>query len=248
VADALPTLLLFARTPAAGSVKTRLVPPLSDQEVLALYLAFLEDAAAAYAAPGQWNAVLEVEPDPEDPALAALFRVPWVRRRQAAGDLGNRLAFAFEREFGAGAPAALAVGSDHPALERRLLEEAFLRLRAGDSAVVIPAEDGGYCAIGLRSGVSVRQLFEGIPWSTAAVLEKTRERLAALRLEAAFLETGYDVDRPEDLERLRRDLLRRHPAAPDYPRATARVLGGLRSGSRGFRERPVRPGSPAETP
>lgn len=205
-------------------MKTRLVPPLSESEALALYVAFLEDAARIYAAPSRWRAVLDAEPDPEDPAFVALFPPPWTRRRQAPGDLGERLSFAFEREFSEGAPAALAVGSDHPALGRELLERAFARL-AGRDAVVIPAEDGGYCAIGLAAGTPVREVFSGIPWSTDSVLSVTRARFAGLRLSADILEEAYDVDRPEDLERLRRDLLRRDPAGSDYPEATARALG-----------------------
>jgi rSAM/selenodomain-associated transferase 1 len=223
----LPGLLLFARTPAAGKVKTRLAPPLSQAEVLALYLAFLEDASRVYCRPERWRAILEADPDPDDPALATRFPAPWSRRRQAQGDLGERLSAAFEREFASGAPAALAVGSDHPSLERRLIEEAFDAIEAGARAAVIPARDGGYCAIALDSGVSPRRIFSGIPWSTPSVLAATRERFVSLGLPAAFLEESYDVDRPEDLELLREDLARRDPAGADYPEATARALGIL---------------------
>jgi rSAM/selenodomain-associated transferase 1 len=229
--ERLPTLLLFARTPQAGRVKTRLVPPLSEPDALRLYQAFLEDAAAIYAAPGRWGSVLEAEPDPDDPALAALFPAPWRRQKQASGDLGERLAAAFEREFAGGAPSAVAVGSDHPAMERRLLEEAFARLALGSEAAIIPAEDGGYCAIGLTAGVPVRDVFLEIPWSTSLGLSATRQRLAALGLSETVLEPAYDVDRPEDLDRLRRDLARRDPGGRDYPRATARLLGSLAGAS-----------------
>jgi uncharacterized protein len=225
VAGRLPTLLLFARTPVLGKVKTRLVPPLSEPEALHLYLAFLEDAAAIYAAPGRWRCVLEAEPDPDDPVLAALFPDPWRRQKQTPGDLGERLGSAFEREFTQGAPSAIAVGSDHPALERRQLEEAFTQLALGSQAVIIPAEDGGYCAVGLAAGACVREVFSDIPWSTSSVLAVTQKRFAALGLEAAVLAPAYDVDRPEDLHRLRRDLARRDPRGRDYPRATARLLG-----------------------
>jgi uncharacterized protein len=227
----LPTLLLFARTPAPGRVKTRLVPPLSEAEALNLYLAFLEDAAAIYRAPGRWRCVLEVEPDPDEATLAALFPSPWRRERQAPGDLGERLAASFEREFSRGAPSAVAVGSDHPALEKRQLEESFTRLESGSEAVVVPAEDGGYCAIGLASGVPVREVFSEVPWSTSSVLSATRQRFAALGLQAAVLEPAYDVDRPEDLDRLRRDLARRDPRGRDFPRATARLLRSLAEAS-----------------
>jgi rSAM/selenodomain-associated transferase 1 len=222
-----PSLLLFARTPERGKVKTRLVPPLSEPEALDLYRAFLEDAAGICEAAGRWRSVLLAEPDPEEATLTALFPAPWTRCRQAAGDLGERLAAAFETEFFRGAPAAVAVGSDHPALRREEIEEAFRRLAHGDEAVVIPADDGGYCAIGLAARVPVRDVFEGIPWSSSGVLRATRDRFAARGIRASFLEPAYDVDRPEDLLRLRRDLARRDPAGEDYPRATARVLRGL---------------------
>jgi uncharacterized protein len=231
VEHALPSLLLFARTPKLGKVKTRLVPPLSEPEALNLYLAFLEDTAAIYLEPGRWHCVLEAEPDPDDPALAALFPSPWRRQKQAPGDLGERLAAAFEREFSRGAPFAVAVGSDHPALEKRQLEETFSRLARGSQATVIPAEDGGYCAIGLAAGVPVHQVFSEIPWSTSFVLSAARKRFAALGMDAAVLEPAYDVDRPEDLDRLRRDLARRDSQGSDYPRATARLLRSLAEAS-----------------
>lgn len=227
----LPSLLLFARTPKLGKVKTRLVPPLSEPEALNLYLAFLEDSAAIYPEPGHRHCVLEAEPDPDDPVLATLFPTPWRRRKQATGDLGERLAAAFEREFSRGAPFAVAVGSDHPALEKRQLQETFARLALGREATVIPAEDGGYCAIGLAACVPVHQVFSEIPWSTSFVLSATRKRFAALGLDAAVLEPAYDVDRPEDLDRLRRDLARRDSRGSDYPRATARLLRSLAEAS-----------------
>ena len=225
MASRLPTLLLFARTPEAGRVKTRLVPPLSTAGALALYVGFLEDASKLYGGAPRWRAVLEAEPDPDSPLLAALFPVPWTRRRQAEGDLGQRLAAAFEREFAGGAPAAVAVGSDHPGLELRRIEEVFAALEGGSSAAVIPASDGGYCAIGLTADAPVGEVFAGIPWSSPSVLKATRERLARLSLPAVFLEESYDVDRPEDLDRLRADLAHRDPGATDYPEATARALG-----------------------
>jgi rSAM/selenodomain-associated transferase 1 len=219
-----PSLLLFARTPERGKVKTRLVPPLSEPEALVLYRAVLEDASVISGAPGRWRSMLLAEPDPEEASLAALFPPPWARCRQAAGDLGERLAAAFEAEFARGAPAAVAVGSDHPALRRARIEEAFARLTLGDDAVVIPADDGGYCAIGLSARVRAREVFEDIPWSSPRVLSATRDRLAARAIRAAYLEPAYDVDRPEDLDRLRSDLARRDPSGGDYPRATARAL------------------------
>jgi rSAM/selenodomain-associated transferase 1 len=222
-----PCLVLFARSPAPGTVKTRLVPPLSAEEAARLYRAFLEDAARAYVFPGRWECVLDAHPEPDTPALSALFGSPWRREKQGAGGLGERLAAAFEREFSRGAPAVVAVGSDHPALSRRLLAECFGALVEGFDASVVPAEDGGYCAIGLAPHVPVRRVFDGVPWSSPSVLEATRERMRAAGLRLAELETAYDVDRPEDLRRLRLDLASRDPESPDYPRATARAMATL---------------------
>jgi rSAM/selenodomain-associated transferase 1 len=223
----LPSLLLFARAPVEGTVKTRLVPPLTAPSALRLYRAFLEDAARVYRAPGLWDAVLEAEPDPDNPELVDLFTPPWRREAQTPGDLGSRLAGAFRRAFAAGAPAAVAVGSDHPALPRRSIEEAFTRLSRATSASLIPSEDGGYCAIGLSSGSPIEEIFRDIPWSSPAAFAVTRERMRQANLSVAVLEAGYDVDRPQDLDRLRRELASRDAAAPDFPTATARTLAEI---------------------
>jgi hypothetical protein len=229
MASTLPSLLLFARAPVEGKVKTRLVPPLTGPGALRLYHAFLEDAARVYRAPGLWNAVLEAAPDPEDADLARLFASPWRREAQSGGDLGARLAHAFQRAFTGGASCAVAVGSDHPALPRRSIEEAFAHLSRGRTASLIPAEDGGYCAIGLSWDAPVGEIFRDIPWSTASAFDATRVRLRQAGISIEVLEAGYDVDRPEDLVRLRRDLSSRDSAAPDFPLSTARVLAEILS-------------------
>ena len=125
----------------------------------------------------------------------------------------------------------LAVGSDHPALRRHLVEEAFELLTGACEAVVIPAKDGGYCAVGLVPSAPLRELFDNIPWSSSWVLEETLGRMRSARLRVTLLPESYDIDRPEDIGRLRQDLALRDPAAPDYPRATARVLAALSEGS-----------------
>ena len=227
VADPLPTLILFARTPALGKVKTRLCPPLSAEGVLSLYVAFLEDAARVYGGSRRWAPVLAAQPEPDDPVLARLFAPPWRRQLQAPGDLGAKLASAFEDARARGAAAVLAVGSDHPALPLAQVGEAFDAIAAGSDAAVVPAEDGGYCAIALGPRAEPQLVFRDVPWSTPEVLAVTRARLASAGLTLATLDAAYDVDRPADLERLRGDLARRDAGAPDFPAATARALIAL---------------------
>ncbi len=92
---------------------------------------------------------------------------------------------------------------------------------------MIPAEDGGYCAIAFSAGAAWREALRDVPWSTAEVLDVTRRRLSDCGVELWTLPAGYDVDRPEDLDRLRRDLSARDREAPDFPVATARALAAL---------------------
>ena len=223
----LPTLILFARTPALGTVKTRLSPPLSREGVLSLYVAFLEDASRVYGSSPRWTPVLAAEPEPDDAVLARIFGPPWRRQGQAPGDLGAKLAHAFEAELERGVPAVLAVGSDHPALPLARVEEAFDAITAGSDGAVVPAEDGGYCAIALSRRVQPSLVFRDVPWSTPEALAVTRARLESAGLALATLAMAYDVDRPEDLTRLRRDLAQRDPSGLDFPKATALALRTL---------------------
>ena len=218
------TLNLFARAPEPGRVKTRLWPLLGPDGAASLYRAFLEDASRAYLQPEAWEAVLSVDGDTDDPELARLFPPPWRRELQEEGDLGARLSRAFLRSFSGGASFAVAVGSDHPALPRRSLSAAFAALDAGSDAAIIPADDGGYCAIALSHRVEPEKVFAGIPWSSTSVLQATRERLGDIGARLTLLPTLYDVDRPEDIGRLVRDLAGRNPLDEDFPRATARAL------------------------
>jgi rSAM/selenodomain-associated transferase 1 len=217
------TLILFARAPVAGTVKTRLAGVLGPEGAARLYRAFLEDAARVYAGTG-WTAVLYADPDPDEKILTAIFARPWTRAAQASGDLGFRLASAFEAERARGASAVLAVGSDHPALPRRSLAELFQAVEEGEDVAVIPARDGGYCAIALAPRAAISAVFDDIPWSSAGTLAATVDRARAAGLRVALTAPAYDVDRPEDLQTLARDLARRDPADDDYPHATARAL------------------------
>jgi hypothetical protein len=218
-----PALLLFARAPVPGSVKTRLASVLGPEGAARLYRAFLEDAARIYGDP-RWSPVVYADPDPEEPALVAIFRPPWRREAQVTGDLGSRLSAAFRAERSRMPPAILAVGSDHPALSRHSLQGLFDAIRSGQDAALIPAHDGGYCAIALSPRTELGAVFDEIPWSSARTMEETLERMRRRHMRVELLAPAYDVDRPEDLERLVNDLAARDPAADDYPRETAAVL------------------------
>jgi hypothetical protein len=124
--------------------------------------------------------------------------------RQGPGDLGKRMHRALARAL-RDHESAILIGSDCPVLAASDLRAAAQALQGGASAVLSPAEDGGYALIGLRR--NSRRLFSGIDWGGAQVLAQTRRRLGQLGWGWKELRTLWDVDRPEDVARLRRERL-----------------------------------------
>lgn len=108
------------------------------------------------------------------------------------------MAAAARRSLDAG-QAALLTGTDAPAMTPKHIRAAATALRTRD-AVIVPADDGGYVALGLQR-YSAR-LFEDIDWGTGSVYSTTATRLDALGWSWAALEPSWDVDRPEDVDRL----------------------------------------------
>lgn len=122
---------------------------------------------------------------------------------QVEGDLGARLAAAFDEAFARGAERVVALGSDSPQQDAAVFERAFALLGPG-RVVLRPSDDGGYTLVGLAARAP--RLFEGVPWSTPAVLAATERRARSLGLEVALLEPGFDVDDERDLARLAGEL------------------------------------------
>jgi rSAM/selenodomain-associated transferase 1/rSAM/selenodomain-associated transferase 2 len=192
------SLMIFAKAPVAGAAKTRLAPVLGEQGAADLHARLTErilhTAVTANIAPVE----LWCSPDCSHPFFQAVTSAAgrWVQHGQ---DLGDRMANAFETALGHH-PYAILVGTDCPSMTADYLARAFALLDGGADAVLGPAEDGGYTLIGLRH--MDKRLFEGVAWGTDRVLDETRQRLTALGWRWQELETLWDVDRPEDLERL----------------------------------------------
>lgn len=195
-------ILVFAKAPTPGRVKSRLTPALGAQAAADLHrrlvVRTLRTAVAAAVGPVE----LCCAPDAQDAFFANCARqFDLGLRDQGAGDLGIRMARALEIALADGYPALL-IGSDCPALTVEYLRAAATACGGANHAVLGPAEDGGYVLIGLARSPSV-QLFENIAWGTATVMQETRRRLARLGWRWIELATLWDVDRPEDLPRLR---------------------------------------------
>jgi hypothetical protein len=190
-------ILVFAKAPVAGRVKTRLIPVLGAQGAAALHRALVRRTLGEASRVDGAQVVLCCAPDAGHGffrALAARYRVRL--RSQRGADLGARMAHAMEWALAQG-PTALLIGTDCPALTARDLSEAIAVLRAGCDAVLGPALDGGYVLIGLRR--YSQRVFEVLPWGSARVLELTRARLQGLGWRWRELAPRRDLDRPQDL-------------------------------------------------
>lgn len=206
--DSSTLVVVFAKAPQAGKVKTRLAAAIGGQAAARLHARLVERAVATALAAGCGPVELHGSPHCHG-FLRALAQRSGVRlRRQSEGDVGERMFQAFRRGLRPHARMIL-IGSDCPALTAADVRRAA-RLLRGCDAVIAPAEDGGYPLIGLARNSPV--LFAGVAWSTAGVMQQTRERVAALGWRWRELRTLWDVDRPEDFARLERErLLERRP-------------------------------------
>jgi rSAM/selenodomain-associated transferase 1 len=188
---------VLAKAPLAGFAKTRLIPALGAQRAAALQERLTERAVATACAADIGPVTLWATPDETHTsfqALAARFGVGLAR--QSEGDLGARMLAAVM----AAAP-CIVIGTDCPVLTADHLRQAANVLLSGADAVVLPADDGGYVLIGLRQAQPA--LFADMRWSTPHVMDETRRSLRQLGLTWQEPFTLWDVDVPEDLERLR---------------------------------------------
>lgn len=195
------TIVVFAKAPQPGQVKTRLIPALGAQGAAALHAELVRLTLATAQQAGAGSVELCCAPHAGHPffaGCAAEFDVTLTE--QAGNDLGERMANAFQRVLPRAQ--ALLIGTDCPVLQPTHLWQARDALRAGTDAVFAPTEDGGYVLIGLRRFAP--NLFADMAWSTASVMAETRTRLRRLKWNWQELDTLWDVDRPEDLRRLLR--------------------------------------------
>lgn len=206
------TLVVFAREPVPGRVKTRLAEALGAGPAASVYTSLL-DHTIATARRSAVEIVISLAEDPHPgwgPATGGRVEI------QGRGDLGRRMAECFRRRFAEGTARAVIVGSDIASLRPDHIAAAFAVLD-GPPVVLGPAADGGYWLVGQRApGLD---LFSGVPWSSPDTLTATRSRLRTLGVEWSEIETLTDIDTVEDLERaiedprVDRDLRRRLAAA-----------------------------------
>ncbi len=178
-----PLVIVFARAPRYGAVKTRLAADIGASEALRFYRSILTGLIRRVRDDGRWETIVCATPD-----SAANSYWPLRATAQGAGDLGRRMVRALRR---AGMRPALVVGSDIPALDHRHIAAAFAALRRGPF-VLGPACDGGYWSIGARCGAQLApRVLDGVRWSSAHTLADTGARLPRATTLTTVLE---DVD------------------------------------------------------
>ena len=193
-------ILIFAKAPQPGRVKTRLIPRLGAEGACRFYAWLLERRVRGLADAGLARIECWCAPDAGHPLFRALEREPGVALRvQRGGDLGARMQAAAAQALQQ-AEFVLLIGVDCPALTATHLAQALEWMRDGADAVLGPAEDGGYVLLGLRRAAPA--LFAEMPWGSERVLALTRARLVRLGWGWRELDTLWDLDRPADYERL----------------------------------------------
>ena len=229
-------LVIFAKAPIPGQVKTRLCPPLTLDEAASLHGSFVLDALERSRDANEYGSVtverfLACAP----PADHVFFKIMEERHRvrllrQTGDDLGARMDHAFKEVFALGYQRALLAGTDVPSLPASYYGQAFSLLSDHD-LVLGPSLDGGYYLIGLKQPVP--DLFMGIPWSTDQVCSMTRAKAETLGLKTALLPTWRDVDTIDDLVALIEEngletrSKKRGPSSPAYG-LSLRTAGALR--------------------
>ena len=211
-------LIVFARLPVEGRVKTRLAETIGPQAACELYRCFVTDVVLA-ARRGGSRIHIFVDPPDSESAFRAWLGDDLTYRPQTGVDLGERMAGAF-REVFTTHPQAILIGTDCPDLPGPLIDSALQGLFSCD-AVIGPAFDGGYYLIGFRREAFLEEVFSGIEWGSNTVFGATMTVLEKTRLNVHVLQEWRDIDKYDDLlsfyER-QRGLPRNHLAAVDFLR------------------------------
>ena len=214
-------LVIFAKEPVAGHVKTRLAPQLGLKGSAVLYEAFLKDT---------FDLARRVDCHQRFVAYDAGNAPARFIRKEAHGfrffkqtgkNLGERMHNTFARLDRRSKGSMVIIGSDSPHLSVGFIQSAFERLL--DSDVVIgPSIDGGYYLVGLNR--PCREIFEDIPWSSNKVLDRTIKTIKKIKKKCELLPLWYDVDDQNSLRRLGADLKN---AKPDTALWTREFLIGV---------------------
>ncbi len=190
-------LIMFAKYPAPGKVKTRLSRHCHEELTVLLYRAFIADLLARFAQ-GDYQFRFAYDPPDRGEDFRREFGEGFVYLPQAGSDLGEKMLGAFRACFAEGFREIVLIGSDSPDLPREIIEEAFGALKV-HGAVLGPAGDGGYYLIGFRREAFTPRAFSGIVWGGNDVAAKTLDILSQEGAMVHTLPVWSDIDEFADL-------------------------------------------------
>lgn len=193
-------ILVFAKAPIPGNVKSRLVPLLGKEKAAQLQASMIRNIVSVATRYQQCHVQLWCAPNTSHPLFVQLQNdYPISLHVQQGDDLGLRMHLAFVHAL-RDADTAVVIGTDCPAITVGLLDQAFQALNRDNDAVIAPAEDGGYVLLGLKK--ATLEIFSAMEWGTSQVYIQTIDRFEQLNLTWESLPTQWDVDRVEDIRRL----------------------------------------------
>ncbi len=202
-------LVMMAKAPRIGTVKTRLTPLLNDEQAAALSGCFIRDMAeniGGLTRDRRLVGIVAYTPAGAESTFAGLLPKQFYLLTQRGADLGERLNHAAEDLFAAGFGAVCLVNSDSPTLPESILSHAAAELRSSGERIVLgEATDGGYYLIGLKKPQP--HLFQRIDWSTPRVFAQTVARAEEIKTHIVRLPAWYDVDDWPSLRKLFEELL-----------------------------------------
>ena len=189
-------LVIMAKQPVAGKVKTRLIPDYSEREAARIATILLRETVALSVKYWPGPVVLSIAPDCQHELVSELCEMYSLTcRAQCEGDLGTRMQYELDaaiNDQGCG----IVIGTDVPQVLNEVLPQAWQALQQND-VVIGPSEDGGYYLIGITR--LFEGLFQDIPWSTDQVYTYTLERVQAASSSYATLPMARDIDTAKDL-------------------------------------------------
>lgn len=199
------TVIIMAKAPLAGTVKTRLEPYLSAEKCAQLAGCFLRDTISK-AESLKNKLIIAYSPAGETDYFRRLAGEKTSLVEQKGDDLGEKMFSAFEFAFRQNSDAAaVMIGTDSPTFPADFIERAFEFLETGADAVLGKTEDGGFYLIGLRKADA--RIFERVEWSSPKTFAQVRENILNLNRRLREVPGWYDVDEPNDFEQLKNEFL-----------------------------------------
>ncbi|CAN5431970.1 TIGR04282 family arsenosugar biosynthesis glycosyltransferase [soil metagenome] len=197
------TVVVMAKLPQPGRVKTRLLPALSPEQAALVHEECVRCLLKRLGSMHWRRRIACFDPPDAQSQFANLLPATgrFKLHPQVPGDLSARLAAAAKRFCWREGDRLLFLGADCPDLPTRHLQQAAQEF-AANQVVLGPTDDGGYWCLGVRYGVDVASLLAGIEWSSGREFQQTLERARSLGYNTALADRWDDVDRPADLTRL----------------------------------------------